>query len=52
MSRPRGSNSGALWLTLALVVLASLAIRVRLLDVPLERDEGGGSPPPSTPLPP
>ena len=40
MNRPRGSNSGALWLTLALVVLASLAIRVRLLDVPLERDEG------------
>lgn len=40
MSRPPGSNSGALWLALALVVLASLAIRVRLLDVPLERDEG------------
>ena len=40
MSRSPGSRSGAPWLALALVVLASLAIRVRLLDVPLERDEG------------
>jgi hypothetical protein len=29
------------WLALALVIAASVAIRIRLADVPLERDEGG-----------
>ena len=28
------------WLLVALVVLGAAAIRIRLLDIPLERDEG------------
>ncbi|MCP3982767.1 MAG: hypothetical protein GY723_00165, partial [bacterium] len=40
MIRNAPTTPTAIWLTLLLVVLTTLAIRVRLLDVPLERDEG------------
>ena len=33
-------SSGARWLFLGLIILFVVAVRVRLLDVPLERDEG------------
>ncbi len=35
-----GSNRRSVWILLAVVILGAAAIRVRLLDVPLERDEG------------
>ena len=40
MNPSRVTGAGVSWLMLALVILASLAIRARLLEVPLERDEG------------
>jgi hypothetical protein len=35
-----GNPSAKTWLALALIVLGAAALRVRFLDVPLERDEG------------
>jgi 4-amino-4-deoxy-L-arabinose transferase-like glycosyltransferase len=29
------------WISLAIILIATAAIRIRLLDIPLERDEGG-----------
>lgn len=39
-SRVSTSSSALAWLALALILLGAGAVRVRLLDVPLERDEG------------
>ncbi|MEO8430684.1 MAG: glycosyltransferase family 39 protein [Acidobacteriota bacterium] len=36
----RRSRTQAAWLLLALIVAGSVAVRLRLLDIPLERDEG------------
>jgi hypothetical protein len=36
----RGGRASAAWVALAAVILLTSAIRVRLLDVPFERDEG------------
>jgi hypothetical protein len=37
---PSGSFPGRAWIILAVVLLFVIAVRIRLLDIPLERDEG------------